>query len=322
MRSPRWGVASRISVACLFLLLAGCGGNVEKDKELPAIVDVWDYSDPEGSRVRFEELAREAEAAGEETYRAEIMTQVARTHGLQGNFDEANATLDAVAAMPAAEHPRVRLRLALERGRTLRSSGDAESARPLFVEAWELGKENGDDVLACDAAHMVAIVVPLQEAIEWTARGRDLALSSDDPTARYWLGALHNNLGWAYYEAEVFDGALTQFQLSHESYSEREDKQVEQLLARYAIGKALRALGRNQEAVETQNQVRLAFEARSEDDGYVYEELAEGYLALGNEDEGCKAAQKAFEILSGDGWFVENEPERLERMRNLGSKCE
>ena len=178
MRSPTWGVRGRLAVTFTLLLVMACGGEMERDGEFPAIIDVWDYSDPAGSRTRFEQLAREAEAAGEDTYRAEVMTQVARCQGLQGRFDEANATLDAVAVTEAAEHPRVRFRIALERGRALRSSGDPESARPWFEEAWDVGRESGEDFLACDAAHMVAIVVPLEEAVDWTARARELAFRS------------------------------------------------------------------------------------------------------------------------------------------------
>ena len=117
MRLPNWRVMGSLVVLGVFQLIAGCGGEVEEKKKYPAIVDLWDYSNPESSRTRFAEVAREAEAAGDDVYRAELLTQVARTYGLQGNFDEANATLDSVAVMPAAEHPRVRLRLALERGR-------------------------------------------------------------------------------------------------------------------------------------------------------------------------------------------------------------
>lgn len=322
MRSPIWPAARGLAAACLLPLVLGCGGDVEREAEFPAIVDVWDYSDAAGTQTRFEELAREAEAAGKDTYRAEVMTQVARCQGLQGKFDEARATLDAVSATMAAEYPRVRLRIALERGRILRSSGDAAAARPLFVEAWEVGRESAEDFLACDAAHMVAIVSSLEEAVRWTASARELALASADENSRHWLGPLHNNLGWAYYEAGDYDSALAQFELSQEGYRKRPDKEAEVLIARYSIGKTLRALGRYQESVETQNQVRLAFEARGESDGYVYEELAEGYLALGKEMEACQAARRAFEILSGDGWFVENEPDRLERMRTMGAKCD
>ena len=38
---------------------------------------------------------------------------------------------------------RVRLRYLLERGRVLNSSGKPDEARPLFLQAWELGTQPG-----------------------------------------------------------------------------------------------------------------------------------------------------------------------------------
>ena len=63
-----------------------------------------------------------------------------------------------------------RLRYLLERGRTCNSSGDKAAARPLFVQAWELGRAGGEEDLAIDAAHMVAIVEGGEKALDWNRR--------------------------------------------------------------------------------------------------------------------------------------------------------
>jgi tetratricopeptide (TPR) repeat protein len=300
----------------------GCGPSEDPNMGFPAIREVWDFSDHAGSKEKFETLAEEAQEAGDEIYRAEVLTQAARCHGLMGQFEEANAMLDSVAGLPGAQHPRVRVRLALERGRVLKSSGNSEAARPLFEEAWRTGRESGEDFLAVDAAHMVAIVAGLNEAEDWTARGREAALASDDASSRHWLGPLHNNLGWGYYGAERFEDALRQFEWSLQAYLEEPDQEVAQLIARYSIGKTLRALGRHREAVRTQEEARSAFTARGEEDGYVYEELAEGYLALGKQNESCEAAATAVRLLSADDWFVKNEAARLKRLDELSTNCD
>jgi len=53
-------------------------------------------------------------------------------------------------------------------------------------------------------------------------------------------------------------------------------------------------------------------------DGYVYEELAECLHALGWRDEAKPNFRRAHELLSKDPWLNESEPERIERLRDLG----
>ena len=56
----------------------------------------------------------------------------------------------------------------------LRSSGDSAEAFPLFVTAYERALAAGEDFIAADSAHMVALVDPAG-AEPWTQRGIDLA---------------------------------------------------------------------------------------------------------------------------------------------------
>jgi tetratricopeptide (TPR) repeat protein len=306
-------VFSGFALAVFVELLAGCSGG---EDPLPPILEVWNFGDPQGTLHAFERLDSTAVARGEDVYRAEVITQIARCQGLMGRFDEAHATLDQVGELAAADHPRVKTRVALERGRVLNSSGHPEEARPVFIEAWEAALEAGEDYLAGDAAHMVAIVAPLEKAEEWTERGRAFALDSEDTSVRHWLGPLHNNLGWSYYEAERYGDAVAQFRLSQEAYEAEEDA-VSVLIARYSTAKALRSRGDAEQAVQILEEVDAAFRARDEIDGYVLEELAEGYLTLGKKAESRRAAEEALEILSQDTWFVQNQADRLKRLREL-----
>src|SRR5690348_8029602 len=197
---------------------------------------LWDFDDLDASERRFrEQLEQETTDAG----RAEVLTQLARIEGLRGRFDECDTLLDRAEALGGAE-----TRVLLERGRRERSSGRSTGLTQ-FERAFELARAIGDDVLAVDAAHMVAIV---DDSEGWTARAVEIAAASDDPGVRYWLGPLYNNVGWSRYEAGDAAGALEAFELALASRERDDPRPYPLAIARYAVGKALRALGRADEA--------------------------------------------------------------------------
>jgi tetratricopeptide (TPR) repeat protein len=168
---------------------------------------LWDFDDLDASERRFQtQLAREETDAG----RAEVLTQIARVHGLRGDFAACGRMLAEAAPLAGAD-PQANVRLELERGRMLRSSGDPQAAYSLFESAFARAVAAGDDYLAGDAAHMCVIATDdraLQE--EWTRRGLD----TGDP---YWAGPLYNNLGWAYHEAGEYVRALELFERALEA---------------------------------------------------------------------------------------------------------
>ena len=169
---------------------------------------LWDFDDLDGTDARLrEQLAREQMDAG----RAEVLTQLARVCSLRDDFEGCEGFLQQAESL-APEEGLVRVRVDLERGRKLRSSGDGAAAAPLFESAFAAASELGEFFFAGDAAHMVAISAP-ERMVEWTERGLELA--EVQPDAAYWAGPLLNNLGWHYYEGgeyaramEVFERAL------------------------------------------------------------------------------------------------------------------
>jgi len=286
--------------------------------DLPPILEVWDFSNPEGTRHRFGGLAERAGREKDYVYQAEAVTQIARCQSLQGKFDLAHAVLDGVRTLRGGNHPRVRVRTALERGRTFNSAGDRPAALRQFRTAWEIAREHGEDYLAVDAAHMAAIASDLEGAEAWTQKGREAALAAESTAVLHWLGPLHNNLGWSYHSTGRHADAIEQFELSREAYRGEGDA-VAVLIAGYAIGKTQRVMGRVEDAVATQEGLRREFEARGEEDGYVLEELALGYAARGRDAEARAAAARAGELLGADARITEREPERLERLRELAA---
>jgi tetratricopeptide (TPR) repeat protein len=251
---------------------------------MAALDDLWDFDDPAASGARFLGAIEIAQAEGDPTAADEARTQVARALGLQGQFDEGHAVLDQVDLDHPAED-RVRVRARLERGRLLRSGGDPAASVTPFAAAWELAPTLGEDGLAVDAAHMLALVDAPPGEGAWHQRALDLAGTSPDPAARRWRGSLWNNIGWARFEAGDLDGALAAFETALAARHEQ-DKPKETRVAEWCVARCLRALGRPAEALVIHE--RLAVEtaaAGDPQDGYGAEEIGECLLVMGREKE-------------------------------------
>jgi tetratricopeptide (TPR) repeat protein len=243
---------------------------------------LWDFEDLDGSEGLLRaQLEREESDSG----RAEVLTQLARVCGLRSDFDGCEDLLQQADAL-AGDQPVARVRIDLERGRKLRSSGELAASVPLFEAAFERARGSGEHFLAGDAAHMVAIADP-DKMPEWTERGLELAESEQE--AAYWAGPLLNNLGWHHFERGDYGAALGVFERALEA-RERDSANPNKVeIARYAVGKTLRALGRPTEAASLLQHCI----ANSEPDPYFHEELAEIYAALGRKEEARQQAALA-----------------------------
>jgi len=273
---------------------------------------LWDFADLDGSERRFRQaLEDEPSLAG----RAEILTQLARVEGLRGDFEAGERLVQEAEAQAAGELlPRVRVDL--ERGRLYRSSGDRERALPLFESAYALALEADDGFLAGDAAHMAALAAPDRDGyVKWTERGIALSESSED--ARYWLGPLLNNLGWEHYEAGEYTEALAAFERALAAREEDPGSPEPIALARYAVGKALRALDRSDEAVPLVEQAVAWAESEGAPDGWYHEELALEYAELGHASEAAEQARLALPLLAEADPSFADDAERSSRLRAL-----
>lgn len=279
---------------------------------------VWDFADPPASEQRFESLLKAPEVSASPAARAEVLTQLARAQGLQGRFEQAHATLDSVDNQVLGASPRVRVRHLLERGRVFNSAGEPKRAAPLFLEAWETAKTPELDYFAVDAAHMLAIVAPPSEQPAWAAKAIARADASEDARTRGWLGALYNNLGWTQHDAGDYAPALQSFQSALAAY-EAHGKPEQVRIAKWAVARALRSLGRTDDALARQRALLSELDAAGEKDGYVFEEIGECLLALSRPDEAGPYFAKAHAILTQDVWLVEHEAARVERLRVLSS---
>lgn len=294
---------------------------------LPDINRLWDYSQPVETESRMRGLLPQAE--GRPGYRAALLTQIARAQGLQRRFEEAHATLDEAEAvlptaagegaeeLPEQETVVAGIRLLLERGRVYNSSGRPEEARPLFEEALAAARATGEDYHAADAAHMLGIVAPVKEQLTWHEEALAIAEKSDEERARGWLGPLYNNIGWTYHDLGEYEKALRMFQKGL-AWREAKGQESEARMARWAVGRALRSLGRVQEAYKMQQALLAEFQRVGEENGYVHEEAAECLREMGRDEEAKEHFARAYELLAQDPWLAEQERERLRRLRRLG----
>jgi len=237
------------------------------------------------------------------------------------NFDEANKILDEVEPQLLTDDLKLaKIRYLLERGRTYNSSNQKEKARELFLKAFELGRDAGDEVYdfyTIDAAHMLGIAETPEEAIKWNEKGMELAEKSKDERSKGWLGALYNNTAWTYHDEKEYAKALALFEKNVKWQAGRNNDQ-KLIIAKWSVGRALRSLGKIDEAVKIHNELLKEIEDKNlQEDGYIYEELGECYLILGKKEESKKNFKTAYELLSKDIWLAEYEKERLERMKKL-----
>src|SRR5690242_4576753 len=107
----------------------------------PPDIDVrWDLERPAEMEARFRAILARADGATtpaplplERPRRAELLTQIARTEGLQRRFADAHRTLDQADALLTDADRRARVRYLLERGRVHNSAGEVPAARPFFL---------------------------------------------------------------------------------------------------------------------------------------------------------------------------------------------
>jgi tetratricopeptide (TPR) repeat protein len=200
---------------------------------------LWDFDDLDATESRFRvQLKDQSDDAG----RAEVLTQLARVEGLRDDFDGCERLLKEAEALAGASAV-AKVRIDLERGRKLRSSGDPDGALPLFEAAFSRACESGEHYLAGDAAHMCALAVGDDRAAmeEWTQRGLDLG--EREPSAGYWAGPLLNNLGWAYFDAGEHEDALALLERALEVRRRDPDNPDAIVFAEEAVETARQALG-------------------------------------------------------------------------------
>jgi tetratricopeptide (TPR) repeat protein len=213
------------------------------DDRLRPLIDVMDVDGTE-QRLRAALAAEESDAG-----RAEVLTQLARIESWRDRLDDACSLLDEADEL-AGEAGIARARVLLERGRIARQTDGDAAALALLARAYDCALAAGHHFVAADAAHSCALV---GDMVEWTDRG--LALADRCESASYWRGTLLINLGDWYWEQGAVEASLATFEaaLAARALETRNPSLTEE--ARHGVGRALRALGRPDEALVFLEQV-------------------------------------------------------------------
>ncbi len=310
---------SKRLVEALFLVCLGAAMSVERPKDDDALQEflIWQSKDVAAVEQRFRAtMAAYPDGSSEQ---AQVATQVARTLGLQQRFDEGHALLDQLAPRLDALPPIVTVRYLLERGRLFNSGKQKDKARPLFEQAWDKARSIEADYLAVDAAHMVPFTVPPAEQLAWNLKAVAYAEASRQPRAKRWLASLYNNIGMAYQDMGQYEPALAYFEKQlAERRQQGHDGRVR--VARWMVAHVHRLMGRHDKALAEQLALERDNAAAGEVDGYVFEELAELYLAHQQVDEARRYFGLAHAALSQDAFLQRDQAERLARMKQLAGQ--
>jgi len=280
---------------------------------MPDFDSLWNYADPAGTERKFRALLPECVTDAE---RAELLTQIARTHSLRRQFAVAHAVLDEAKALISNFQSRVYVRYLLERGRTFNSAQQKPPASELFLQAWYLARELGEEFYAVDAAHMLGLSEPPEQQLQWNLLALAYAEQASEPRARQWCGALYNNLGWTYHHSGQYEKALEMFERGL-AFRRESQQAAETRIAQWCVARCLRSLNRLAEALALQKALLAEHNALGTRDGYVFEELGECLLALHRPLEARPYFAQAYAELAQDAWLVENEAARLERLKQL-----
>ena len=153
---------------------------------------LWKVHDPVEGEVKLKNAVAEYPGSVDE-----LLTQIARSLGLQSRFGEA---WDELSKISIVHSPLVEIRMQLEKGRLENSSGKRNDVKLYFLKALELARQEHLDFYAVDAAHMLGIVSEGQESIQWNKLALQLAANSKFKRTQNWKGSLLNNLGWTYFK--------------------------------------------------------------------------------------------------------------------------
>jgi tetratricopeptide (TPR) repeat protein len=243
---------------------------------------LWNYNKPDETEKKFRELLNSAENSKDKSYYLELLTQIARTEGLQNKFAEANKTLDEVEKMLTDDLKTAKIRYLLERGRVYNSSGAPEKAVPYFTQAWETATSEKQDFYAIDAVHMLAIADAHDKQLDWNLKALEMIEKSDDQRAKKWAGSLYNNIGWTYHDNKQYDKALKYFEKGVQWHEDNKSGE-ELIIAKWTVARTLRSMNKPEEALKIQKAlIQERKEKGLEEDGYIFEEIGECLLNLKN----------------------------------------
>ena len=228
--------------------LAGCAGETQEDTgladRLTKADELFKSRQYAEAGVVFEEIAGEAEAAGDNSAFVEAASMRARSYLITEKKDEGRPWLVRAAARAAESDPAGWSRYLGVRGRFEWQDGDNETATNTFLEMFDYCGEKELWERAVDAAHMIAITGDQKEKFDWSLKGIEMA---EKGGMDGWLGPLWNNLGWNYCDDERYDEAYDALVKARE-YHYKSEAELPRLIADYSVAHVMMKQDRLHEA--------------------------------------------------------------------------
>lgn len=295
----------------------------ELDTQYQDLDLLWNPMDPPASEAKFRALLDNPTVLSgpDQSLAIELMALIARAEAIQGKVPEALATLAKARSLlddsEASYQVSAQIRWMLERGRLYIREKTPSQAKLLLAEAWALAINSGEDFFVVDIAQMMATLQEPKSQQEWLNRAIEVAENSPFPKTKRWLGSLYTSLGWKLYNLRQFEQALATFQKALR-HLKAQGTERETFIAKWSIGKVLRALGKTEEALATQKALLAELGIGGRRDGRLYEEVAECLQTLQRTTEAQLYFELAYRELSDDQWVSDNQPVQLKRMKDLG----
>ncbi|KAG0053382.1 hypothetical protein BGZ83_001216 [Gryganskiella cystojenkinii] len=231
--------------------------------QTPAFAQIWDeIAEFPAIEEAFRDILLQSDLSTD--LRAEALTQLARSQGLQGQFEAAKTTLKE--ALETSKEPVPYVRYLLEMGRVLRSSDQLPESAPYFQKGYQEANRAGaaTDYFAADAAHMMAILDSKAgpcDGTTWSQRTLEIARKSDNVRTQGWAAIILNNTAWDLFDDGNYEQALANFKeasvIRKQALDAMETVKNKNAfrIARWSEGFTLRHMEKNEDAYKIQRQL-------------------------------------------------------------------
>ena len=242
MRATHHIAVAALLLPLLIATIAGCSSEQPESQFADRLAEadqVFRGRQYAQAGVLFEDIAAEADVAGDNTAYAEAASMRAKTMLQLGDRHGGEAWLEQARARTSVDDPLGWSRYLGVRGRFEWTAKDSAATTATFRELFDYCEANNLYERAVDATHMNALVAPREEHFEWAHKGIAMAEAGE---LTGWLGPLWNNMGWDYVDAGDYEEGLEALEKAR-IYHYETGQQLSKLIADYSVAHVKRKMG-------------------------------------------------------------------------------
>ncbi len=242
MRSTHHITMAALLLPLLLATIAGCSSDEPESQFTDRLAEadqVFSGRQYAQAGVLFEDIAAEADVAGDNTAYAEAASMRARTMLQLGDRHGGEVWLEQARARTSLDDPLGWSRYLGVRGRFEWTAKDSVATTATFRELFDYCEASGLYKRAVDATHMMALVAPRAERFEWARNGIAMAEAGE---LTGWLGPLWNNMGWDHVDAGEYAEGLAALEQAR-VYHYESGQQLSKLIADYSVAHIKRLMG-------------------------------------------------------------------------------